>query len=60
MRASHMNSDSSKEGETDGLGPYQHSTAQHSTATNLGKMIFLPVLISPYVNATSYIVPDKS
>ena len=46
MRASHMNSDSSKEGETDGLGPYQHSTAQHSTATNLGKMIFLPVLIS--------------
>ena len=34
MQASHMNPDSSKEGETDGLGPYQHSTAQQPT---LGK-----------------------
>ena len=34
MRASHMNPDSSKEGETDGLGPYQHTTAQQSA---LGK-----------------------
>ena len=54
MQASNNNPDSSTEGGTDGLGP-----CQHSTVINLGNMIFPPVLISPYVNATSYLVPDK-
>lgn len=49
-----MNPGSSTEGENDGLGP-----CQHSLVVNLGKMISIHVLISPYVNATSYLALDK-
>lgn len=49
-----MNPDSSVEGETDDFGP-----CQQSTAFNLGIIIFLPVLISTYVNTTSYLASDK-